>query len=1301
MSSVLALPRCATEDPDKECLPEDYRITRSTGFNLYVSYLNFMGPVPDTILSYNNWIGSSIAMNLSSKFALFYNMKGDLCEFRLMNPYIESPVFPGNPKMPLYPPEAIKNHYTLASKVSVLPVVFLAGTGDIIEIYTDPILAFSMPIPVRSASCRTSSITCDEDLMKIGYDPLDPGGYFIIDGNKMIMPYIEKLRLSQIHYGPPSKKFKFSRANQIFMTNGGTEMMQVVKHPDTGEYLFQISAFGNAKDTGTKILAGKNINKSDSNMLNVISIALVIDYYYFADGDDPRPISMGQSIEKYFLSALKQLMPITSDPLAWNHIYTEFQSTIAIYYRTSREKVIKDLLIWLDVYDKTDPSEKTSAVTKMINQHIFPTVKDKIGKICMLANLTARLLAFSCGVIPPMNLNKWGFRKLDTAAAEQGKHLRLGLRFAMKNLQEALGAPSNSNRKTLQEVILKFNDVSKDINKQMISAFKPQQYKTETRFQTTERLDSNNLMQHLSFANKIHVDVFKKTKSMDLRNVQYTQWFYICPNHTPDNEQCGLVKYKTPSCKISFDINGEMMIRLILSRGLVSQTSTENSFYPTFFNGIHIGFSTGKPAQVEIAMMRRTKRHDGGVVGIHEYTCVAFTEFGHLEIYTNAGRTLRPVVYVDNGELLYKTLGLDGTNFGLLLAEGCAGWIDPLEEEQELAAAEMSDIDRDKRVYEGLLAKQQEALAIISIKGRNISEKERIEDQTWLSSVNANIDRHNKYPIKYCSLHPISQLDLSVSMLVFVEHEQSCRVSYGVKMETQAKSINPVNAQHSSGRFLAMPTNPLIDTGIGAAFGTNLQPSGGDVLTIIMSTKYSQEDAIEMAESVAERFAYTRRYKKVAKLGNSTETASKFGLPDLTNLSDINKAKYAKLTKDGLPARGVYYREGDAIIGMIDQAKGNHKISDRSVFLDRGEKGYVVDIIRIAPANGLFGGSSPEIVKVILDDYRTTKSGDKFATRHGQKYTVGTITKTVDMPFITSGPTEYIGLCPGGIVNPHCIGSRMTAGLLLEMVAGSAKLLDTLDYDGTSFENHKDIMNVCRNIMTSYGHSSRGTVTLCRGDNGEEIIGEIFFGPMYFMKLCHVAEEKIQGAGRSRDNNHQIKKGKKKVNAGAIRFGEQEVWIGLTHGAPHFVEQRTSTYSDALKIIVCRNCFKNAWNITDTECMYCSSKKGFALTNVNFAFKSISNLLLSIGIKITLTGITRDEYIEKLLRKFEVEQKQRLSPGIADQESHRKDDDETASLYNDEENIVEEVLDEEVDDGDGEDGFIEDGEYENLAAEEI
>jgi DNA-directed RNA polymerase beta subunit len=194
-------------------------------------------------------------------------------------------------------------------------------------------------------------------------------------------------------------------------------------------------------------------------------------------------------------------------------------------------------------------------------------------------------------------------------------------------------------------------------------------------------------------------------------------------------------------------------------------------------------------------------------------------------------------------------------------------------------------------------------------------------------------------------------------------------------------------------------------------------------------------------------------------------------------------------------------------------------------------------------------------VKIRILEERSPVLGDKMASRHSQKGTVGQILDEVDMPFTASG------LRPDLIFNPHGIPTRMTMGQFLEMASNKLGVRLGAFTDATPFTTTNRVGEL-RATMIANGFEPYGHEKLYNGMTGEMMEADIFMGPIYYQRLKHMVADKINSrdTGPKTLMTHQPTQGR--GNEGGLRIGEMERDALVAHGMSKFLTESLMERAD-------------------------------------------------------------------------------------------------------------------------------------------
>lgn len=227
--------------------------------------------------------------------------------------------------------------------------------------------------------------------------------------------------------------------------------------------------------------------------------------------------------------------------------------------------------------------------------------------------------------------------------------------------------------------------------------------------------------------------------------------------------------------------------------------------------------------------------------------------------------------------------------------------------------------------------------------------------------------------------------------------------------------------------------------------------------------------------------------------------------------------------------------------------------------------------------------------------------GDKFATRHGQKGTIGRVVPPEDLPFTQEG------IIPDIIINPHAFPGRATVGQLLEMVQGKIGALSGSFVDATAFRNIS--MSELEQVLVTQCHGSSMETMRC-GMTGQEFECKIFVGIVFYQALKHLADLKLHAAAEADQSPYTRQPVQGKTQKGGLRFGEMERDCTIAHNAVCFLSERLFSGS-AFSMTICRRCGYRSQPQDQCPCQLRTEPVSVALP---YACKLLFQELMAMGI---------------------------------------------------------------------------------------
>ncbi|KAF2677072.1 RNA polymerase II second largest subunit [Lentithecium fluviatile CBS 122367] len=1060
-----------------------------------------------------------------------------------------------------------------------------------------------LPVMLRSELCHLRNQT-DEALFGLNECPYDQGGYFVINGSEKVLIAQER-----------------SAANivQVFRKKQGPVPW--------------VAEIRSAVEKGTRLISSFNIKWTENSLMQ------------------PRtPGPFAYATLPYIKSDVPigivfRALGIVSDEDILTHICYDHQDTpLMELLKPSIEEasVIQDRESALDFIGKRGTSQGATKDKRLkfakdvIQREFLPHISQKEGqdtrKAFFFGYMIHRLLQCVLGRRDEDDRDHFGKKRLDLAGPLIANLFRILFLKLTKDVYKYLQRCVENNQDFNVQMAIKAGIITNGLKYSLATGnWGDQKKAASAKAGVSQVLNRYTYASTLSHLRRTNTPVGRDGKLAKPRQLHNSHWGLVCPAETPEGQACGLVKNLSLMCYVSVGSESAPITDYMTGRNmeLLEEFDPSSNAHATkvFVNGVWVG-THRNPAQL-VSKVQELRR-DGTLS--YEMSLVRDIRDREFKIFTDAGRVMRPLFVVEHdvrkpnaGQLLFtrehlnrlladsqvNTAGYNDEDtmemkYGWrgLLHDGCVEYLDAEEEESAMIVMSPEDLDEWREMKAGNAPPAQEER----------SKEKRLAPIK--PPPNKKIAAYT-----HCEIHPAMILGICASIIPFPDHNQSPRNTYQSAMGKQAMGVALTNyalRMETMMNVLYYPQKPLATTRSMEYLRFRELPAGQNaIVAIACYSGYNQEDSVIMNQSSIDRGlfrslfyrAYTEQEKRIG-----VNVLEQFEKPTRADTMRLKAGTYDKLDDDGVVAPGVRVSGDDIIIGKtapipsdakeLGQKTVLHTKRDVSTPLRSTENGIVDQVLFTTNTEGL------RFVKVRTRTTKVPQIGDKFASRHGQKGTIGITYRQEDMPFTRDG------LTPDIIINPHAIPSRMTIAHLVECLLSKVGAINASEGDATPF---MDItVDQVSNLLEAANFQKRGLEIMYNGHTGKKMRAQVFLGPTYYQRLRHMVDDKIHARARGPLQILTRQPVEGRARDGGLRFGEMERDCMIAHGAAAFLKERLFEVSDAYTVHVCDICglmspiaqIKKG----QYECRPCHNKTRISQIQIPYAAKLLFQELMAMNI---------------------------------------------------------------------------------------
>ena len=412
----------------------------------------------------------------------------------------------------LYPAEARLRNLTYAAPIYLETQVFDEGR----ELEEEVVEIGMLPIMLKSKACNLNYV---DDVTKVGEDPLDPGGYFIINGTERALVTLEDLAPNKILLEKEERYGEKIELAKVFSQRAGYRALIVVERGKNN------------------ILEVSFPQLPKSIQFVVLMKALGVE----TDEEIVKMVSANPEIMKFMLENV-EVAEVETQEEAIEYIGRRVAPGQSREYRINRANQV------LDQY---------------FLPHLGTNPEARRAKAFFLARMAEAVFELALGLRMEDDKDHYANKRLKLAGDLMEEIFRVAFLRLIKDVKYQLERAKVRGRPLRMTTAVRADVLTDRIMHPMATG-----NWVGGRTGVSQLIDRHNYLSVLSHLRRVVSPLSRSQPHFEARDLHPTQWGRICPNETPEGPNCGLVKNFAQYTEVSTGVNEEEVKGILYNLGV-------------------------------------------------------------------------------------------------------------------------------------------------------------------------------------------------------------------------------------------------------------------------------------------------------------------------------------------------------------------------------------------------------------------------------------------------------------------------------------------------------------------------------------------------------------------------------------------------------------------------------------------------------------------------------------------------------------------------------------------------------------